>query len=82
MLRGASPNTAEGLDVTATAKARNGTWGSRQNTADPVLTPEVAASPRPCTDYCLPLAGSLNSLALTRDPQTGAVSSGRAPDLR
>ena len=59
--------------------ARKSAWGSRQNTAAVVPTPEVAAATRLWvgTDYYLHLAGSLSSLALPRDPLPGATTSRR-----
>ena len=66
----------------ATTKARKSAWGSRQNTAAAVPTPEVAAATRLWvgTDYYLHLARSLSSLALPRDPLPGATTSRRVHD--
>ena len=58
-------------------------WGSEQNSTDVVPTQEVAATTRlwAGTGYFPHLAGSLNSLTLSRDPRTRAFSSGRTQDL-
>ena len=63
----------------ATAKAKVSAWGSRQNIAAAVPTPEVAAATRLWvgTDYYLHLARSLSNLVLPRDPLPGAKTSRR-----
>ena len=54
----------------ATDKARKSGWGSGQNEAAAVPTPEVAAATRlwASASYCPHFSGSLNSFTLSRDP--------------
>ena len=70
------------LDMTATAKAGEIAWGSRQNATDAILTPQLAATTRLWAGggYYPHLAGSLSILVLPRDPRSGTNSSGTAHD--